>query len=239
MAVSDYGAVAKKNGKLLIASKDNWMQNFTDLKYETKEVYVEEKDGLGYYEDRVVVDETLVEGYNYQTKQQEMFSMIDRSQILIGDKEMMFSTYKQSFDIAIDGKLIQDLPFMYEWFEKHKKDYVVELPKVGRITVRRLDKKPRWYNIFIATFYYKGDKYEVMFGYGVDKDLNYVFSNKNYLAPSKPDKKCLEYAHKWWTGGYDDWNLSKSKQHNERRALRRMREWYKMGMMGTNSVNKY
>lgn len=52
MAMLDYGAVVKKNGRIISDTKGGLFQNFSTLKYET-----EDKEPF-----RTIVDETIVGG---------------------------------------------------------------------------------------------------------------------------------------------------------------------------------
>lgn len=217
MAMLDYGAVVKKNGKI-ISDPNKMFQNFTNLKYETDD------------DCNTVIDETVIECINYGTDKIEKRSMAGNYFALIGDEEMMIGFYKTWFKIAVDKKEVNMGEYFCKWqSEDIKRDFVYEYPKLGKLTIKKIDKRPKYCNVYIASFSYKGDNYSVMFGYGVDPSIKYTFGPKNYYAPQKPDKSKLKRAHKYWIG-YQDWNYSKSKCKKYRRTLNRMREWYKKGL---------
>lgn len=221
MAMLDYGAVVKKNGKII---STKMFENFSSLKYEEKEIIKTDEDGIEYPNFETLVDETIV-----QTLDGDEKSMAGNYFALIGDKDMLIGFYKDWFTLAIDKKVIDNTDYFTWVSSEHKRDFVKEYPVLGKINIKRLDKRIDYCNVLVASFTYKSDKYEVMFGYGVDVNVNYAFSNRNYFAPRKPDRKSLKNSHHFW-GGYDDWNRSKSKQHKYRRILRHMREWYKKGL---------
>lgn len=225
MAMLDYGAVVKKNGKII---STKMFENFSNLKYEKKEVIKTTEDGEEYTSYETVVDETLIQTTDYDGKPTTK-SMAGNYFALIGDADMLIGFYKTWFALAIDKKQVDNSDYSDWAYSEIKRDFVREYPVLGKLITKRLDKRVNSCNVFVATFTYKGDKYEVMYGYGVDTDRNYIFGDRNYYAPQKPDKSKLKGAHKYWIG-YDDWNMSKSKQHKDRRILRRMREWYKKGL---------
>jgi len=228
MAMLDYGAVVKKNGKI-ISDPNKMFQNFTNLKYETKEITYTDENGDEHWDIKTVIDETVIQSTDYEGKPTTK-SMAGNYFALIGDAEMMIGFYKTWFKIAVDKKEVDMGEYFRKWqSEDIKRDFVYEYPKLGKLTIKRIDKRPKYCNVCIATFSYKGDSYSVMFGYGVDPSIKYTFGPKNYYAPQKPDKSKLKKAHKYWIG-YQDWNYSKSKQHKDRRILRRMREWYEKGL---------
>lgn len=211
MAMLDYGAVVKKNGKI-ISDPNELFQNFTNLKYETDD------------DCNIVIDETIIQEIDGDER-----SMAGNYFALIGDEEMMIGFYKTWFKIAVDKKEVSIGDYFCHWQLDLKRDFIYEYPKLGKLTIKRIDKRARYCNVYIATFSYKGDSYSVMFGYGVDPSIKYTFGPKNYYAPQKPDKSKLKRAHKYWVG-YQDWNYSKSKCRKYRRTLNRMREWYKEGL---------
>lgn len=228
MAMIDYGAVVKKNGKIISDPKELF-QNFTNLKYEKKEVMKTTEDGVEYTDFETVVDETVIQTIDYDGEIRER-SMAGNYFALIGDEEMMIGFYKTWFKIAVDKKEVSIGEYFCKWqSEDLKRDFVYEYPKLGKLTIKKIDKRPKYCNVYIASFSYKGDSYSVMFGYGVDPSIDYTFGSRNYYAPQKPDKSKLKRAHKYWIG-YQDWNYSKSKCRKYRRTLNRMREWYKKGL---------
>lgn len=182
MAMMDYGAVVKKNGKIISDPKGGLFQNLTSLRYEPH-VKGEDSEGNDIYADDHV-DETIVKYTNRDGEIKE-YSMAANEMAVVGDRHFMIGFYKQWFDIAIDGQIIdRDGPALYDWFSEHKKPLVFTVDDI-EFKVRTICPDHDWMSILIMNFEYNGDHYEVMFGYGVDPDTRFVFGKSNYYGPAR------------------------------------------------------
>ena len=180
MAMMDYGAVVKKNGKIISDVKGDLFQNFTNLKY----VYQEE------YPYDILVDETIVSGKDWKGNSIS-YSMAGDNFALIGDEHFLIGFYKTTFTIAID-KVVVDLPFsVYDWFDEHVKPITFKINNEISVKVSLVQKEHTEYGgsmqVFLAQFEYKNDNYEVLFGYGIDPSLIFTFTDKNYYHHKRKD----------------------------------------------------
>lgn len=202
----DYGAVVKKNGKIISNVKGGLFQNFTNLKYETME---EEPYNT-------IVDETVV-----SFKTGEKVSFAGNYFAVVGDEQLMIGFYKTHIAIAVD-KVWYNYPYI-DWlsFDSQYKCTHFYKPKyinvnkgneiLTTIKVKPLDEES---SVYVATFVYKGDKYEVMYGYGVDTSVWYTFGDNNYY----------EKGSSW------RWHYHTTGAYKFRKTLKRMRYWYFSGL---------
>lgn len=130
MAMIDYGAVVKKNGKIITDPNGSLFQNYSTLRYnnqgEWKEVekfdeLTEETYTESYFEKgENYIDETVVEAevWSFNKKGSEgntilspeidylvefkNYSFADNEMAVIGDEHFLIGFYKQGFSIAID-----------------------------------------------------------------------------------------------------------------------------------------
>lgn len=210
----DYGAIVKKNGVIISDPNGGLFQNFTKLKYEIRK---EEP-----YD--TIVDETVVRCEPTEKDNWKPFnySFGGNYFAVIGDAQLMIGFYKCSVDIAVD-KLHYHYPDI-DWisFDSQYKCTHYYRPKyisvnkgdkvLTTIKISRIDEESQ---VFLATFVYNGDKYEVLYGYGVDPSLRYTFGKGNhYYAPKRKN-----YFHFHRKGNY-----------NLRKALKRIRYWYFTGL---------
>ena len=205
MAMIDYGAVVKKNGKIISNVKGGLFQNFTNLKYIENENY------------ETIVDETIVSGVNWEGKPIE-FSMAGNYFVLIGDEHFLIGFYKEHFEIAIDKHLCNDVPNTYDWFDKHIKPLTFTINNEITITISLAQKdhtEPCWHmGVYVTKFTYNGDNYEVLFGYCVDPSIKYTFSNSNYYQ-HKRKNLFKKLGNKYLRVG----------NYNYRKGLKFIREW--------------
>ena len=207
MAMSDYGAVVKKNGKIISDVKGDYFQNFSTLKYEEPENPFDEP----------IVDETIVKGVNWEGKPIE-FSMAENYFALIGDEHFLIGFYKTQFRVAIDKHTYDDVPDIWEWFDEHVKPLKFTINNEVDVTISLAQKEHTEYgcrmDVYLAKFMYKGDNYEVLFGFGIDISLIFTFGDRNY------------YQHK----RKDIWNKRgkcyiRVGAYNYRKGLKFIREW--------------
>lgn len=178
MSIVDYGAVVKKNGKIITDPKGDLFQNYSNLKYEP-------------------IDETIITYKRYDldtcklSDEIESYSMGGNMMALIGDEQFLIGFYKQDFTLALNKVMIQysdAYTTMWEWFDKHKKPFVIKLdniPELSDIVISLVNRNLDYLDKFFAKFTYKGDKYEVLFGYGVDPNPKYLYGKQSYFYHHK------------------------------------------------------
>ncbi len=216
----DYGAVVKKNGRIISDIKGGLFQNFSNLKYEY--------DGEG----KPNIDETIVQGEGWDGKP-ITFSMAGNYFALVGDEHFLIGFYKLGFNIAIDKQVVDNIPDT-DWFDEHVKplkftinneiDIVISLAQKERIDYGYM-------SVYLAKFTYKGDNYEVLFGYGVDPSLLFTFTDRNYYHHKRKDywhkignryvrtgkwkyRKGLKFIRKWtWDGLNEEQRLIVPKKY--------------------------
>ena len=191
MAMIDYGSVVKKNGKII---QTHFFENFSTLKY--KNNYTLDEEG-NIIPDPDYIDETIVTIKRFKfdddlvrTNEIEEVkeSMAGNFFSLIGDKENLIGFYKQYFVVA--HNMIIDWEFdefkeqagcsWYDYWHSHKKPITIDFKGFGKIKFSKIDKDEEYFTAFIADFTYKGDRYEVLFGYGIDPKVKYseIYFNK-------------------------------------------------------------
>lgn len=228
MSICDYGAVVKKNGKII---STEMFENHSELKVNIDTHWEEYLDKNGDSCCKIVrnsgyIDESEVLGPNGK-----IVSMAQNYYKILGDKHFLIGFYKSGFDIAIDGKIREDLSTLYNgtistWFWKHKKILILNLPEIGRMTVKLL--ADDYNNAFIASFYLKGDKYEVLFGARVDCNSNFVYCRKAYKH--NVYLGWYEVSHYSWKKNKEITTLRKGCYLKEYKKLKRnMQKWFMNG----------
>ena len=175
MAMMDYGAVVKKNGKIISDIEGGLFQNFSNLKYK---------------DDESTIDETMVQGNDCDGISMK-FSMAGNYFALVGDEHFLMGFYKEGFTIAIDKKVVGNIPTTWEWFDEHVKPLKFIINNEINVTISLAQKEHTEYGsrmcVYVAKFTYKGDNYEVLFGYGVDPSVIYTFTDGNYYHHKRKD----------------------------------------------------
>lgn len=150
MALLDYGAIGWKNGKVL-GKRDG--------------LFEKPKNSLGFnikpfdYTDNYCDDNRYQGGDDY---------------IYVGDKDLIFSFYKHSMRICeYKEKKVNQYYFCYTE-HPYKTHRIVFKDAIIIIKTLRLNR------VWLATIYYKNDKYEVIFGYGIDPHWNNKRIQKEY-----------------------------------------------------------
>lgn len=163
MAMRDYGSVVKKNGIII---QNEWFMDMKEsLGFSIEKIpysYIENiyNDDYSKVIGTKVVDSELTINDNY-------FSYM-------GDEELLICVYKGYLTIISNGEFIQIeeleassfIPFQF------KKKYFTVNGINFRIT-RLYDN-----NRYKLRFWYKGDLYECLYGYGVNISLNYWYDVK-------------------------------------------------------------
>ena len=209
----DYGAIVKKNGVIITDPTGGLFQNFTNLKYEVME---EEP-----YD--TIVDETVVRCEPTEKDDWEPFNFSFGGNyfVLIGDAQLMIGFYKTSFSVAVD-KVKYNYPY-FDWLSfngryqctHYYRDKYISVNKGDKVlTTLKISKIDEESQVFLATFVYNGDKYEVLYGYGVDPSLRYTFGKSNYFAPKRKNY----------------YNFHREGNYSLRKALKRIRYWYFTGL---------
>lgn len=154
MAIMDYGAIAFKNGKLIST------QMFTPM-----------KDTVGWEDTEEDVFENL---YTYKD---EPINFKDHFFVYIGDEEVTLAFYKE-YMCRVSGSLMEPHRFYKETinfgFNNFHWRKWTDFIKGEKVTVR----KRNGYRVF--KWKYKGDKYKVYFGYGVDFNYYKKYRIVNY-----------------------------------------------------------
>lgn len=185
MAMVDYGALVKKNGKLITNPKGGLFQNYSSLSYGT-EVEIKNKFGevVGWKQEG---DESL-RLFDVYDGEPQFKSVIGSYMAVIGDEDYLFGFYKCfwgffDYQKEINGGWISS--------EKHVV-YKIDLP-CCRVFIKWWDPKFGT-EIGSAHFVYKGDVYEVLFGYGVDPNSEFIFGKgiEHYLG-----KKLARKVRNW------------------------------------------
>lgn len=146
MAMTDYGSVVKKNGVII-----------------QKEMFVDMKEAVGFEIDKIP--------YRYFSKYDNKYidyeiEIKDKFFSYIGDNKLLLCIYKGFIYFISDNKLIKiqrDLWLDYDLpYELQKLDFTLNGVD---FRIKRLAKDRNRYKL---RFTYKGDLYEVLYGYGVD-----------------------------------------------------------------------
>lgn len=214
MAMLDYGVLVKKNNEII---PFEYFKNFTTLRYK----YDAETE-------EVVIDETLVEGLYSQ------FSMAGNNFALFGDKNALVGFYKDRLCVALNGKLcsyddtdiypeLKGKKIKYEWQDNAEPmeiyEYLrttfrpvkVNIPGFRKFTITKIDSC-----VYRAKFYIGNDKYDVLYGYGIDsidfmlnsrksyyKRTSFFYNSKNELdirhsnKVNKEDRKVYNFIKRW------------------------------------------
>lgn len=213
MAFMDYGCCVRKNGKIVGCIS-------SPLKY--KRGYHWEGDELVDNEDNI--DETMIT-YERENGEKVQNSAGGNNHGLVGDKDFMVLFYKTWVSFAKDSyhpwdgqKELGNIMPTWEWFvgtheggyrNSHKKPLVLNIDTIGEFIVKSINPSDNECNTYIAEFKYKGDKYSVLFGYGVYSDPKYFF----------------KYGEEWF-----------GKKSKRNRTLKKMAEWYSFPVDRENFV---
>ena len=154
MAMIDYGSVVKKNGTII--QKEMFMDMGKSIGFVLNEIpYSYERNK--YDDDFNVIGREIVN--TTMRINGEFFSYI-------GDKELLICIYKGTIVFISNNKIVKiqnDLWFDYSLpYRLQKLDFSVNGID---FKIKRLSKYKNRYKL---RFYYKGDLYECLYGYGVD-----------------------------------------------------------------------
>ena len=151
MAMIDYGAIAFKNGKLI-----------------STDMFTPMKDMVGWEDDE---HDTY---YDFGTKEDRSLRLKGNYFAYIGDQEYTVAFYKCTIVMV---RRIND-EFWHEIEILNSSDYIwskwKHLTRYGDIIVTKRN------GCYVCRWNYKGDKYKVYFGYGVDFDYYKKWHIVNY-----------------------------------------------------------
>lgn len=160
MAFRDYGAILKKNGKVVNLNQD---------------LFMDMKEAVGFTIDPIPFQ------YEYKGEIHNSQQIIDGNYfVYFGDEELCFCVYKFALSVIVNKQHIEYLGF--DWEENKVVKYFnfnSASVKIKKITGGKIH----------AKIQYKGNRYEVIYGYGIDnnvncfkrisKDRRYGYNNKN------------------------------------------------------------
>lgn len=195
MAMIDYGAVVKKNGKLL--PHEDLFNNYSTLDGgQLHEEYGEEEYNGEKYPVCLVHEYIGDESERLEKDGDEVSkkSVIHNYMAVVGDKEFLIATYKSFIAIYDHEKLIMHYWLgeddVVGWHINYKLAKILKTP-FGDIKIKRFHPGT---DRAIASFWYKDDYYEILFGYGIDRK-EFIFSKhaKRYF-----DIKNLRKIRRWF-----------------------------------------
>ena len=167
MAMVDYGALVKKNGKLITDPNGGLFQNYSTLSYGT-EVEIKNKNGevVGWKQEGDE-SERLFDVYDGEP---QFKSVIGNYMAVIGDEEYLFAFYKDCWGFFDSQKRVS-----VGWMgHREHVVYKVKLP-CTTVVIKCLDSTYFRQRIGTAHFIYKNDIYDVLFGYGIDPRPKFLF----------------------------------------------------------------
>lgn len=103
--------------------------------------------------------------------------MFSKHFIYLGDADFYIGVYKNFIDVYMYGKRLKRIYDLDQYTYKGTKyRYKVNIGK-AYFSIRRLDKSNRYY----LRWYYRDHLYEIIYGYGVDLNLDYWYGLKPNL----------------------------------------------------------
>lgn len=182
MAMVDYGALVKKNGKLITNPEGGLFQNYSTLSYGT-EVEIKTKDGevVGWKQEGDE-SERLFDVYDGEP---QFKSVIGNYMAVIGDEDYLFAFYKDFWGFYDYQKEISGGWIGYREHVVNR----VQLP-CCTVTIKCWDPKRFGRRIGSARFIYKGDIYNVLFGYGIDNHPDFLYGKglERYVGKKMANK---------------------------------------------------
>lgn len=176
MAIIDYGAIAFKNGKLISTDMFTSMMDMVGWEDDESDVY-----------------------HNYQADKDEPLQLNGNYFAYVGDADYTLAFYKCSMVMVNkwqDGTFYYHREYFgntnYTW-SKWEDYHGINLSKV-KVTKRN--------GYFVCKWKYKGDKYKVYFGYGVDFDYYKKCRIVNYYR--SPEFR-LYSIKQWFKDKIYDW----------------------------------
>ena len=164
MAGRDYGAIVKKNGELVNWELYKYPSMFHCVGFSIDSLDYEYENSIGEVE---IGNQEIDSHYFYY----------------VGDRDCVVAVYKDFLTVIIDGKLVSGNVIVRPkvWFEGIASN-VMYFENGLRIEIRRVDDGPR----MCASFDYKDDQYEILYGYGI--------SNEGSGLQFDADDRTVEYV---------------------------------------------
>lgn len=188
--MSDYGAIAFKNGKLISTDMFTPMIEMVGWEDTERDTY-----------------------HNYEANKDVPLNLVDEYFAYIGDKDVTLAFYECKIAI-IERYKDGTFGYHYEWFDctnytwsKWESGY---LGRDGK-TKAKVTKRNGYY---VCKWEYKGDKYKVYFGYGVDLGYYEKYHMVNYY-------RSLEYIFEQFKDKLHDW---KHKYHRKKKEKEKINE---------------
>jgi hypothetical protein len=199
MAMIDYGAILKKNGK--IVNRDEFFMDMETAVGWTDYPHVK-------YEDCDCINE---DGYSdcencpranreYQAKANYYWLVSDCRDIVPNSKHMEGNWFAYAGDTELVVGFYKQM--VMTWYKGEQKIHWLRWDYAGKYSInievggtklhfKALSEKK---NAYYGRFYYKGDLYEVVFGYGIDPDQ----STWNRVKKDYCDKKTIKFVDEFW-----------------------------------------
>lgn len=214
MAMMDYGALVFKNGEFI-----NKEEFFMDMK---KSVGWEDWKAIR-YDDCPRVEYVMGDGYSPCTQCEDchynketclytdckgnLFSAGNHLKgnyfAYIGDEEFTVAFYKNSIVIAINKERVGDIFCNYEFSKVPNshgyRDYIRHKSKTWNIGGHDIHVKEISSRVHLATIYYKGDRYNVIYGYGIDPTPRVWNQIKVRYLGKRVSNKVDRLIEKFWT----------------------------------------
>lgn len=249
MSIIDYGSICKKNDKVV---QINFSQNFSSLKYsieykkDDNGEYLSDPETGEFIKTDDSIDETIVKiKYKIHEKDENGFYIIDDDHVIdekiveqsmagnfytvIGNEKCLIGFYKNFFQIAYN-KVVEEFnhdPRDWFWGESeikhssHKKPLILDFPIIGKMKISLLNKDCD--RVFRAEFNLYGDHYDVVYGYGVDADIRYVYGKGRYKYYTTFGPRRIYDFNK---GRYIPANVRLKKNANLRGLRKSFLKWY-------------
>ena len=180
MAMVDYGAIVWKDGKLI-----------------STDMFTPMEDMVGWSDEND--DKEFKLNGNY-------FAYIGDKDFTVGFYKTTMRVYRPKADKALRDKIFYFGSESYEGWRCWKRSYVIDHRSLKDNTVELIVRPRRFHDYYICTMKYRGHKYKVAFGYGVD--LNYYKKTHIFDYYGTPwfriGSICRDMKYK-----FEDWKWSK------------------------------
>ena len=199
MAMIDYGAILKKNGK--IVNRDEFFMDMETAVGWTDYPHVK-------YEDCDYIDEN---GYSdcqncpranreYQAGGSYYWVVSDCRDIVLNSKPMEGNWFAYAGDTELVVGFYKQM--VMTWYKGEQKVHWLRWDYAGKYSIyievggTKLHFKAlsKYKDVYYGRFYYKGDLYEVVFGYGIDPTQ----STWDRVKKTYCDKKTIKFVDKFW-----------------------------------------
>lgn len=177
MAMIDYGAIAFKNGKLISTDMFTPMVNMVGWEDTDKDTY-----------------------HNYQTNRDESLCLKGNYFAYIGDSDCTVAFYKTA--IRIVERVGETFFNQIEWFGNTYYTWSKWESWAGNSDI----KVTKHNGYLVCKWTYKGDKYKVYFGYGVDLDY---YKKRHIVNYYRSPVFRVNQAKRWFKNKIYEWKYLK------------------------------